>query len=131
MPFYLVSIAIAWFLIYAPRAFVIIASRQQFGRLDNNHPREQQARLTGWGKRAQAAHENSFEAFAPFAAAVLVAHLGGGDPAWIHLATIVFLASRVIYIACYLANLGTLRSAVWFVGLASTGVLFASPAFAS
>ncbi len=78
------AIPAAWLLIYAPRVLVVIASKQQFGSLDNNHPREQQARLAGWGQRAQAAHDNSFEAFAPFAAAVLAATLAHAVPgAWI------------------------------------------------
>jgi uncharacterized MAPEG superfamily protein len=121
------SIAVAWLLIYAPRILVIIASRQQFGRLENNHPRDQQAKLSGWGRRALAAHENAFESFAPFAAAVLVAHIGGGDPRWIEIGAATYLISRVVYIALYVANLGLPRTAVWAVGLLSTGALFALP----
>ena len=127
MHLYLVSIPIAWLLIYAPRLLVIAASRQEFGYLENHHPREQQARLSGWGKRAQAAHENSFEAFAPFAAAVLVAHAGGGNSTWIGLFAGIFLASRIAYIALYLANLGLPRSCVWVIGAGSTAALFALP----
>lgn len=40
------------------------------GRYDNHHPRAQQARLTGFGARALAAHLNSIEAFPLFAAGV-------------------------------------------------------------
>lgn len=127
MSLYLFAIPIAWVLIYAPRILVVLASRRQFGYLDNHHPREQQARLEGWGKRAQAAHDNSFETFAPFAAAVLVAHVGGGDPRWISIFALTFVASRIVYIALYLANLGRPRTAVWIVGAAATGALFALP----
>lgn len=31
------------------------------GGYDNNHPRAQQAKLTGFGARALAAHQNAFE----------------------------------------------------------------------
>ena len=41
---------------------------------DNQAPREWLGRLGGWRARAHAAHLNSFEAFAPFAAAVIIAH---------------------------------------------------------
>ena len=60
---------------------VAMAMKQE-GAYDNHLPREQQARLSGWGKRALAAHLNAFEAFPVFAAAVLVAHVGGGDATW-------------------------------------------------
>ena len=67
---------------------------------------------------------NSFEAFAPFAAAVLIAHLGGGAPSTAATLAIVFCVARAAYIALYIANLATFRSLVWGVGFFCTCGLF-------
>ena len=71
-------IVAAWILVYSSK-LPVAAAMQRAGGYDNRHPRAQQATLTGWGARSVAAHQNSFETFAPFAAAVLVAHLAGGS----------------------------------------------------
>ena len=44
---------------------------------DNRNPRDFLARTQGLSARANAAQQNGFEVFAPFAAAVLVAHATG------------------------------------------------------
>jgi uncharacterized MAPEG superfamily protein len=44
---------------------------------DNSRPREWMARQAGRAQRANWAQQNSYEAFPPFAAAVIVAHLTG------------------------------------------------------
>jgi uncharacterized MAPEG superfamily protein len=49
--------------------------KQEFGELDNHHPRLQQAKQTQKGARAHAASANAFEALSVYAPAVLVAHL--------------------------------------------------------
>lgn len=92
---------------------------------DNFQPRLQQK--TGWRQRADWAQQNSWEAFAPFAAAVLIAH-------WLHVAqpTIDWLAGlfilfRVAYGFAYLLNLATLRSLIWSCGMACVlGLYFAA-----
>jgi uncharacterized MAPEG superfamily protein len=40
----------------------------------------------------------------------------------------VFVAARVAYLAFYLADLATLRSLAWFVGIASAVAIFVSAA---
>jgi uncharacterized MAPEG superfamily protein len=122
-----VCVFLAAVLIYVPRIMVLVAQARMPGGLDNKDPRGQQALLTGWGKRAQGAHLNAFEAFAPFAAAVFVSHLGGADPHRAALFAIAFVAFRVVYTGLYLANLDSLRSLVWFLGLGSMVALFVSP----
>ena len=47
---------------------------------DNARPRDWSERLQGWRRRADGAHRNHFEAFAPFAAAVLLAGQRGTPP---------------------------------------------------
>jgi len=115
---------LAFLLIYLPRLFVLVAQARQPEGFDNRHPRDQQARLSGWGRRANAAHANSFEAFAPFAAAVLVAHLAGADARWSSILAIVFVAARTVYPMLYIANLDKLRTTVWSIGFLSVAGLF-------
>lgn len=122
-----ICVLLAWLLIYAPKIPLTIAMARQPEGFDNKLPRAQQDRLTGMGARARAAHLNSFEAFAPFAAAVLIAHVGGGDPRRASLLAIAFVASRVLYIAAYLADLDKLRSTLWGIGMLIVAALMLLP----
>ena len=72
-------VAIAFVFLYVSKFPVGLAMARMPKGYDNRHPRDQQAQLTGWGKRALAAHQNGFESFPAFASAVLVSHVGGGD----------------------------------------------------
>lgn len=126
MAVHLWCIVAAWVVVYATK-LPIAAAQQRTGRYDNHHPRAQQASLAGWGARALAAHQNGFETFAPFAAAVLVAHILGGPSALVDGLALTFVASRVVYVACYVADLASLRSLVWTVGWLATWGLFLAP----
>jgi uncharacterized MAPEG superfamily protein len=126
MAIHLWCIVAAWILIYAGKLPVAVAMHKA-GGYDNHHPRAQQAALTGWGARSVAAHLNGFEAFAPFAAAVLVAHICGARVGLVDILAVVFVVARVVYVGLYLADLASLRSAVWTVGWIVTLVLFLSP----
>jgi uncharacterized MAPEG superfamily protein len=117
----------AFVLIWVPRAVVAGEQAKQPEGYDNRNPREQQARLSGRGKRAQAAHNNTFESFAPFAAAVFVAHLGHANERWSTILACTFVAARVVYPFLYIADIDKGRSAVWFVGLLATVGLFVLP----
>ena len=97
---------------------------QQLGFIDNKNPRKQATKLTGIGARCYAAQQNSWEALALFSAAVLCAFLMGASAEQMLLPAQIFFASRIVYIACYLSNLGTLRSIVWIIGLAACISLF-------
>jgi uncharacterized MAPEG superfamily protein len=119
-------IVAAWAVVYLTKLPVAVAMHQA-GGYDNRHPRAQQSTLTGWGARALAAHQNGFETFAPFAAAVLMAHIGGGPAGLVTSLSVLFVVSRLAYVACYIADLSALRSAVWGVGFLATLGLFVSP----
>ncbi len=125
VPFLCVLIALIFTL--ATKLPLALAMAREAGGYDNRHPRDQQAALTGWGRRALASHQNAFEAFAPFAAAVLIAHAAGADPTWSARLAIAFLVSRVLYTALYLADLASLRSLAWTAGFAATVALMALP----
>jgi uncharacterized MAPEG superfamily protein len=113
-------------LIAALLPFALTAIAKGIGRrdFDNHAPRDFQARLKGAAARAHWAHQNSFEAFAPFAAAVLVAQQLHAPQDRIDALAIAFIVLRVIYGACYIADWATLRSVIWAGGLACTIALF-------
>lgn len=119
---------IAALLIFLAKIPVAKAMREEGRGYDNHHPRAQQARLTGFGARALAAHLNSIEMFPLFAAGVLMAH-GTQTHGWfVDLLAILFVASRVIYLFLYWNDKAMLRSLVWFVGLVCCLLLMLSPA---
>ena len=122
-------IFIAFLLNLASKGPVALAMAKQPGGYDNSTPRDQQAGLTSWGRRAVAAHLNGFEAFPAFAAAVLIAGLAGADPTWTTRWSIAFVVARTLYIPLYILDLDRVRSLVWGVGFASTVALFLLPLF--
>lgn len=91
---------------------------------DNHAPRAWLERLSGWRQRAHWAHQNSFEAFPAFAAAVIIAHLAQAPQGRLDLLALVFVAARVAYIAAYVADAAVLRSLVWAAGLSCVIGLF-------
>jgi uncharacterized MAPEG superfamily protein len=121
-PFYCLLAAIA--ILYLSKIPLALAMAKESKGYDNRHPRDQQSRLSGWGGRALGAHLNGFEITPVFAAAVITAHLFQADPWWSALWAAIFVASRVIYVLLYLADVNLLRSAVWTAGLVSCIALF-------
>lgn len=84
---------------------------------NNRRPRDWYASITGYRKRAWWAQQNSFEAFPLFAAAVLVAHFAGAGQATVDALAIAFIAFRIAYGVCYLADVHLARSLMWLGGL--------------
>ena len=68
-------------------------------------------------QRAHAAHLNAFEAFAPFAAGVVLAQLAGVAAPTINLLAGVFIAFRVLHGVFYIADKPLLRSLAWLGGI--------------
>jgi uncharacterized MAPEG superfamily protein len=122
-----VCILLAWLLAYAPKIASSVAMHRQPGGYDNKNPRAQQAQLSGWGARAQAAHMNGLEGFPAFGIAVLVAHVGGGDPRRAGLLAISYVVTRGLYVVAYVADADRLRSVLWTLGLVATGALLVLP----
>lgn len=123
----LATLPVAFGLVYATKIPLAIEMAKSPGGYDNKHPREQQAKLEGRGKRAAAAHANGFESFPPFAAGVLACHVTGASPtvavglAW------TYVAARVLYPFFYLNNRDAIRSPVWFIGFACSAALLILP----
>lgn len=99
-----------------PYVWVTVAKRGG-ERYNNRDPRGWQARQENpRSQRANAAQLNAYEAFAPFAASVLMAQFADVDPVLISRLALAFVALRVLHGVFYLANIHALRSLVWFSG---------------
>lgn len=115
-----------------PYACAWLAKSRGFGKprsqggFDNNAPREWLARQQGWQARANAAQANSFEALPFFIGAVIIAHQLGAPQTRVDILALLFVTLRVIYIAMYVAGLGTARSIVWAVALLANIGIFLS-----
>jgi uncharacterized MAPEG superfamily protein len=83
---------------------------------DNHDPRHWMARQEGYRARADAAQQNSLEAFPFFAAGMVLAMMGKADQAVVEQCGWFFLAMRVAYIYLYVADQAKLRSIVWILG---------------
>jgi uncharacterized MAPEG superfamily protein len=118
-----IAIALAFGLVYVPRLIVSREMAKLEGGYDNSEPRAQQAKLDGLGRRALGAHQNGFEAFAPFAVGVLASIQRGGNVQAAAYMSILFIVARSAYVYAYLANKPTLRSGMWTLGILATSVL--------
>ena len=112
-----------------PYAFTVLAKYSR--RYDNRAPRDYLEKLEGWRKRAHWAQLNSFEAFAPFAAGVIVAQQSGAAQDRIDTLAAAFVALRVVYGALYVLDRPMLRSVSWALAFACTIALFLTAAGAS
>ena len=115
------------FIVYMLRIPMMRGQARLPGGYDNRVPRVAQQQLTGLALRAKGAHENGFEAFMAFSAAICLAQGVGMStaPSVVGLA-VLHLVARVAYTAAYLGNFSTPRSLIWGVGFVSTLGIFAA-----
>jgi len=122
MPIALWCVLIAALLPYL--AAGIAKARSDF---DNSHPRDWLAKQAGFRRRANAAQANGFETFPLFAVAIIVAMTIKHAPQnRIDGLAIGFVVARLAYLGFYLADLATLRSVAWAVGMLCTVAIFAA-----
>jgi len=69
-----------------------------------------------WGRRADRAHLNAVESFAPFAALVIVAHLAGKANATTAFWTVAFFWLRLAHAIVYLLGIPYLRTLIFTLG---------------
>ncbi|WP_105166543.1 MAPEG family protein [Pseudoalteromonas sp. T1lg23B] len=112
----LICALIAALLPYLAKVPLAIAMNK-LGGYDNQHPRAQQAQLTGFGARALAAHQNSFESLAVFTLAVAVVLGTNTLGTIVQYLAVAHIVARVLYCLFYYLNLHVLRSLIWAVGL--------------
>ncbi|MGE0226062.1 MAG: MAPEG family protein [Acetobacteraceae bacterium] len=104
-----------------------VAGRREY---DNARPRDPRFYADGFRQRSLWAHQNSYESLPFFFAAVILAEMRGMPQGTVDVLAVGFVVARAGYIAAYMADRPTLRSAVWAVALACNLALFFLPAFA-
>ena len=94
---------------------------------DNHNPRD--TVLTGAKRRAYAAHENAFESFPFFAAAVLTATTLGASISTVNILAALFIVVRLVHAVLYINDAASARSMAYAVGLFLNIAIFVLPAF--
>jgi len=95
---------------------------------DNRNPREWLAAQEGYRKRAVAAQQNCWEAFAYFTAAMVVATATQAPLDGLENLTAQVVLARVAYIVCYVADWHLARTLFWTLGFGfTTAIFFAGP----
>ena len=101
-----------------PYVFTFIAKKTSgLTAKDHQNPREALAKATGISARANAVQQNSFESLPLFIGAVLMAEYMVIPQSFIMTLGIAYIALRIIYGICYLANWATLRSIIWTLSM--------------
>jgi uncharacterized MAPEG superfamily protein len=118
---------IAYWCVLFMGLFPIVAAgiaKKGFEGYDNGMPREWLAKQTGFRARANAAQANLFESLPFFFAAVILASIENAPKERIDLLALGFVAARIAYLVCYVANWPTARSIVWLAGIACVVAIF-------
>ena len=99
-------------------------AKKGFENYDNSMPRHWLAKQTGFRARANAAQANLFESLPLFFAAVIIASINNAPQTRIDLLALGFVATRIAFLICYLANWPTTRTIVWSIGLICVIAIF-------
>ena len=99
-------------------------AKKGFENYDNSMPRQWLAKQTGFRARANAAQANLFESLPLFFAAVIIASMNNAPQTRIDLLALGFVATRIAFLICYLANWPTTRTIVWVAGLICVIAIF-------
>lgn len=110
--------------------FVFAGLAKSAGQFDNARPRLWLEQQQGWRLRAHWAQLNTFESFAPFAAAVIIAHQLGATQSVVDVLAVLFVLFRIAFGAAYIADRPMIRSLVWTAAFACTVGLFIASALA-
>lgn len=109
---------------YLPILWTAIAKGSTFNGAANHAPRAFLNQLKGWRQRAHWAQLNGFEAFPPFAAAVIIAHLQHESQDRVDTFALAFVGLRILHGIFYVTDLAALRSLVWFSSVACVVAIF-------
>jgi len=114
------SMIFAVLMVVVTKLPVALAMAKSKGGYDNKYPRDQQAQLQGFGKRALGAHVNAIEAFPIFAIGVLASLWAQAPIDTVTNLCMTFVVARCVYTIFYWLNFDSLRSLVWTVGFVSS-----------
>jgi uncharacterized MAPEG superfamily protein len=102
------------------------AAQPQRGLKWNVGPRDEPVVLTGMASRLQRAFTNFRETFAFFAAAVLVAYLGGRLGTLTATGAGLYVAARALYIPLYAFGVPVVRTLTWLISMVGLGLILAA-----
>jgi uncharacterized MAPEG superfamily protein len=106
---------------------IVPAKLRRSGEYNNARPRDPGFYSDGLRARSQGAHQNGFETFPFFAAAVILAEMRHVPQGSVDVLAVAFILIRLIFVFSYLADRSTLRSACWFVGFGCNLAIFFLP----
>lgn len=107
---------VAVLLPYLAKVPLAIAMHKE-SKYDNNYPRTQQSKLTGFGARALAAHQNSFESLIVFSVALAVILATNNISITIQVLAVTYIVARIAYCIMYYINFSKLRSVMWLIAI--------------
>lgn len=118
-----------WCVVLAAFLPIVWAGVAKYGAedFDNAQPRLWLTDQTGRRQRANWAQANAYEAFPPFAAAVIIAGLAGANQFVVDTLAGIFLLARILHGTLYILDKSTLRSLVWTIGFLTMITIFLSP----
>lgn len=96
---------------------------------DNRNPRDILDSLPPQKRRAYAAHQNAFESFPFFAAAVIIAITQGASVGIVNALAAAYVVLRVVHGYLYVSDQPALRSLVFAAAFVANITIFVSPLF--
>jgi uncharacterized MAPEG superfamily protein len=96
---------------------------------DNRHPRDMVENLPPERRRAYAAHQNAFESFPFFAAAVIIAITQGASVSVVNVLAAIYVVLRIVHGYLYISDQPSLRSLVFAAAFVANIAIFVSPLF--
>lgn len=126
---FLYSLPIAAFLIYVPYLVVALERVKLAQSMDDSmevfaQPRFFADQLPAHAKRANWAHQNSFESFMLYAPAVVMAYVTAQESMAALLAVVAYLIARLLFSVFYILNVAPLRSLMFGIGSLSIFSLY-------
>ena len=103
----------------------IIGQVAENGLLGTENYRDPTARpVKLWGQRANRAHVNAVESFAPFAALVIVAHIAGAANEATAMWAAVFFWARLAHAVTYILGIPFVRTLIFTTGFVAVVAIF-------
>jgi uncharacterized MAPEG superfamily protein len=106
---------------------IVIVKYGAIRSFDNSKPRDPAFYQDPFRARGLWAHQNGLEGFAFFAAAVVIAQLRAAPQNIVDGLAVAYVALRFAYAAAYLADLASVRSAIWTLAFAANVALLLTP----
>ena len=119
-----------WCVLIAALLPIVWVSYAKMGvESDNRYPREDYENLPPAKRRAYAAHQNAYENFPFFAAAVIIAITMGASINTVNWLAMAYVVVRLAHGLLYINNQSSLRSLAYSLGLLLNIAIFVLPAF--